>query len=262
VLNNGGLGVIYWEPAWVSTECTTRWGQGSHWENGAFFDFQNNNALLPAVEFFNAPYTVPSRFIDGTIHESYGAAVAADAGLAGDSRAEAAHLDLDQLYVSDDADYFYFALEVNGDVDAERWGGYLLYIDTTNDGAGAAVDVRNRPITVTAEHRPEFRLDIALGEENESLSTDFILYGWSGAEWETRPMTGAAAIGNGPTSVIEWQLPKAALGNPAALWLGLVSVSRGRNDTAADILGVEPSPPDSSASVTLSTFLRYETATP
>ncbi|HEY6125161.1 MAG TPA: glycosyl hydrolase 53 family protein [Steroidobacteraceae bacterium] len=26
----GGVGVVYWEPAWVSTSCATRWGTGSH----------------------------------------------------------------------------------------------------------------------------------------------------------------------------------------------------------------------------------------
>ena len=29
----GGEGLIYWEPAWVSTNCKTLWGQGSHWDN-------------------------------------------------------------------------------------------------------------------------------------------------------------------------------------------------------------------------------------
>ena len=36
----GGLGVVYWEPAWVSSTCSTRWGNGSHWENAALFDFE------------------------------------------------------------------------------------------------------------------------------------------------------------------------------------------------------------------------------
>jgi arabinogalactan endo-1,4-beta-galactosidase len=42
VVNNGGKGVIYWEPAWVSSSCSTQWAQGSHYENAAFFDFNNN----------------------------------------------------------------------------------------------------------------------------------------------------------------------------------------------------------------------------
>lgn len=49
VVANGGLGLVYWEPAWVSSECSTRWGQGSHWENAALFDFSGN--LLPGASF-------------------------------------------------------------------------------------------------------------------------------------------------------------------------------------------------------------------
>ncbi len=53
----GGLGVIYWEPAWVSTRCKTLWGRGSHWENASFFDATRHNNALPAFLFFNAAYT-------------------------------------------------------------------------------------------------------------------------------------------------------------------------------------------------------------
>lgn len=45
VIDRGGSGVIYWEPAWVSSPCHTPWGQGSHQEHAAFFDFQTN--VLP-----------------------------------------------------------------------------------------------------------------------------------------------------------------------------------------------------------------------
>ncbi|MEM1438426.1 MAG: glycosyl hydrolase 53 family protein [Pseudomonadota bacterium] len=38
VQDAGGLGTVYWEPAWISTRCKTRWGQGSHWENATLFD--------------------------------------------------------------------------------------------------------------------------------------------------------------------------------------------------------------------------------
>lgn len=53
----GGLGVIYWEPAWVSTRCKTLWDRGSHWENASFFDATRHNNALPAFLFFNAAYT-------------------------------------------------------------------------------------------------------------------------------------------------------------------------------------------------------------
>ncbi len=34
-------GLIYWEPAWISTSCRTLWGQGSHFENATLFDFSS-----------------------------------------------------------------------------------------------------------------------------------------------------------------------------------------------------------------------------
>ena len=52
-IEGGGEGVIYWEPAWISTNCSTRWGTGSHWENATFFDAENNNEALPAFNFYN-----------------------------------------------------------------------------------------------------------------------------------------------------------------------------------------------------------------
>ena len=51
-IDGGGSGVVYWEPAWISTDCSTRWGQGSHWDNATFFDASNNNEALPAFDFF------------------------------------------------------------------------------------------------------------------------------------------------------------------------------------------------------------------
>lgn len=33
----GGEGLVYWEPAWVSTSCKTLWSTGSHWDNAILF---------------------------------------------------------------------------------------------------------------------------------------------------------------------------------------------------------------------------------
>ena len=52
VLEGGGEGVIYWEPAWISTRCSTPWGKGSHWDNATFFDAANENEALPVFGFF------------------------------------------------------------------------------------------------------------------------------------------------------------------------------------------------------------------
>lgn len=50
--NSGGQGLIYWEPAWVSTDCYTLWAQGSHWDNATLFD-HNLKATL-GMAFYNA----------------------------------------------------------------------------------------------------------------------------------------------------------------------------------------------------------------
>jgi arabinogalactan endo-1,4-beta-galactosidase len=40
VKSGNGSGIVYWEPAWVSTECGTLWAEsGSHWDNATLFDF-------------------------------------------------------------------------------------------------------------------------------------------------------------------------------------------------------------------------------
>jgi len=51
VQNAGGKGLVYWEPAWVSTNCSTLWAQGSHWDNTTLFD-HNHKATL-GMQFFN-----------------------------------------------------------------------------------------------------------------------------------------------------------------------------------------------------------------
>ncbi len=53
---NGGIGVIYWEPAWVSTGCKTRWGTGSNWENAAWFSLKTHEAL-PVFDFLSLDYS-------------------------------------------------------------------------------------------------------------------------------------------------------------------------------------------------------------
>lgn len=52
----GAEGIIYWEPAWISTKCKTQWGEGSHWENAAFFDAGNGNEALPVFKFFKSNF--------------------------------------------------------------------------------------------------------------------------------------------------------------------------------------------------------------
>lgn len=56
VYNAGGSGMMYWEPAWISSPMHDKWGTGSAWENCAFFDFSGN--ALPALDFMTYPYSI------------------------------------------------------------------------------------------------------------------------------------------------------------------------------------------------------------
>ena len=49
----GGSGIVYWEPAWVSTNCKTLWDTGSSWDNATLFDFDGKPTL--GITFFNKP---------------------------------------------------------------------------------------------------------------------------------------------------------------------------------------------------------------
>ncbi|MBK9123997.1 MAG: ROK family protein [Chloroflexi bacterium] len=54
LISNGALGAVYWEPAWVSTGCSTRWGQGAHWDNATLFDFTGD--LLEGAAYLSHEY--------------------------------------------------------------------------------------------------------------------------------------------------------------------------------------------------------------
>jgi len=56
----GGIGVVYWEPYWISTKCGTRWGKGSDWENATWFDYRAHEAL-PVFEFLRHKYRQPAQ---------------------------------------------------------------------------------------------------------------------------------------------------------------------------------------------------------
>lgn len=60
VKDAGGLGLIFWEPDWVSTPCVTPWGVGSSQEHVAFFDHRNNLNFMK-----NGGGAWPNAFING-----------------------------------------------------------------------------------------------------------------------------------------------------------------------------------------------------
>lgn len=255
LISNGALGVVYWEPAWVSTSCSTRWGQGSHWENATFFDFQNNNELLEGINFLSADYLYPDQLVDGMIESAYGPPLVEDS--IGDVLDNIAALDLDKLYMTANDRLISVAMTLAGDIYDLR-GNYLLYIDTTHDSQGADVDVLRRPITVTAPYKPEFRLDMNIREEKGTTSLRYALNAWLDGTWQGITFTGGGAVRSGETSVIELQIPLAVLGNPQTLHVALISSDSGRAHTAGDVMGTAITPSDWTEALVLDTFFRYE----
>jgi len=250
LISNGASGVVYWEPAWVSTPCLTRWGQGSHWENATFFDFNNQNEVLDGINFLTDTYDHPASLVDGQIEADYGDAFISDA--AGDVLNDVPSLDLTDLYIRSTDGTLSFALVMTGDI-LSREGGYLLYIDTTHDAQGADSDVGRRPITVADPFKPEFRFDISIQENHGS----YLLSAWLEDEWQTITFIGGAAIAAGTPSTIEFQIPLVVLGNPQSLDLALVSADRGRARGASDILGVDVAPSNSEDGLILNQFFRF-----
>jgi len=54
IIAGGGSGIMYWEPAWISSSLKDLWGTGSSWDNMTLFD-QNRN-VLPAMNYMTWPY--------------------------------------------------------------------------------------------------------------------------------------------------------------------------------------------------------------
>ncbi|MEM6397922.1 MAG: glycosyl hydrolase 53 family protein [Bacteroidota bacterium] len=70
IMQAGGSGLIYWEPAWVSSPCYTQWGQGSHQEHATFFDFDNELIEQGGIGWPQADYSTVSTRTYPTIPES------------------------------------------------------------------------------------------------------------------------------------------------------------------------------------------------
>ena len=42
IIDGGGKGIFYWEPAWITSNLKDMWGSGSSWDNHTLFDFQGS----------------------------------------------------------------------------------------------------------------------------------------------------------------------------------------------------------------------------
>jgi arabinogalactan endo-1,4-beta-galactosidase len=54
VKEGNGIGLIYWEPAWISSGMKDLWGTGSSWENNTFFNFDGNT--IKGIEYMKFEY--------------------------------------------------------------------------------------------------------------------------------------------------------------------------------------------------------------
>ena len=69
VIDHGGIGVVYWEPSWVSTTCWNQWNQGSHQDHATFFDFENHLLQPGGIDFMSYDYQFSTSTEDITEEE-------------------------------------------------------------------------------------------------------------------------------------------------------------------------------------------------
>ncbi|MBU1746228.1 MAG: Ig-like domain-containing protein [Chloroflexi bacterium] len=171
--------------------------------------------------------------VDGIIDTGYGPPIATDP--AGDGNGNA-NLDLLELYATEDATSYYFALKVNADIGATNWGKYALYIDTDGvAGSGATSDAWTRSVSVADPHKPEYAIYTWVDSPPYGPNHTEV-YHWTGGAWTggSSVQVDAAAIGAGATSVIEWQIAKTKLGSPSEFWCEAWDTGGGSSDNAQD----------------------------
>jgi hypothetical protein len=177
--------------------------------------------------------------VDGIIGGGYGAAVATDAtsspeGVAGGTYFD--HLDLANLYITQDATRVYIAVEVVGDTVATNWGKYCMFIATDNgafqagasDGNGWGRPLAADGVNLTPTYWIGSWVDAADGAQ---------LWEWDGAAWNVTA-TGASAeldIANS-AGVVEFGIDKTLLNSPAWVEVEALSTGGGGTDPAIDTI--------------------------
>jgi arabinogalactan endo-1,4-beta-galactosidase len=54
IIDGGGIGIHYWEPAWITSEMRDSWGKGSSWDCNTLFDFTGN--VIRGMDYMTYPY--------------------------------------------------------------------------------------------------------------------------------------------------------------------------------------------------------------
>ncbi|MGD8473064.1 MAG: hypothetical protein PVH59_03010, partial [Anaerolineae bacterium] len=145
-------------------------------------------------------------------------------------------LDLQGLYVVEDADNYYIGF----DATASDWGmTYGIYLDTDQaDGSGATSDPWGRAVNAVSAHLPEHTLYVY--HEDWDALQDVQLNHWDGSGWSYDSLVSQGGEqGYGPAEDwIEYRVPKAVLGNPASI--ALEAFTTGGDGHAQDTVPSDP----------------------
>jgi glycosidase len=210
--------------------------------------------LLSGIPVMAAPQAqAVSIPIDGVKEAAWGEPLASDP--VGDMSAP--DLDLQGLYVVQDADNYYIGF----DATASTWGmTYGIYLDSDQvDGSGAGSDPWGRAVNAVSAHLPEHTLYV--WHPSDALD-DVQLNHWDGAGWSYDSLISQGGEqGYGPDNDwIEYRVPKSALGDPASIALELFTT--GGDGHAQDSVPSDPNvaygdPDWGGDTTTLSAFALY-----
>lgn len=56
IIEGGGKGIFYWEPAWITSGMKDLWGTGSSWDCNTLFDFQGNT--IKGINYMTEKYNL------------------------------------------------------------------------------------------------------------------------------------------------------------------------------------------------------------
>ncbi|MBN1827354.1 MAG: T9SS type A sorting domain-containing protein [Candidatus Eisenbacteria bacterium] len=181
---------------------------------------------IASAEGFGSPT------MDGQLDGVYGAAEASDP--TGDGNGNA-NMDLIDLHVCNDNNFWYFYFSINANISSTNWGKYRLYIDTTNDTAGATSDHWPRNVVVNDTHKPEYGL--ATWVDNAPYGPeDTQFWAWDqGTEaWTQYGSLDGAALNASTVSGIEWKIARSRIGDPDTIWVEVWSTGGTDGDNAQD----------------------------
>ncbi|MGC8781860.1 MAG: hypothetical protein ACP5UQ_13440, partial [Anaerolineae bacterium] len=165
-------------------------------------------------------------------------------------------LDLTDLQVVQDRDYWYFGFRPAQGITGTVYG---LYLDLDHvDGSGANADARGYAVAAIPAHRPEYAVYV-LGTSGVFTTSDVLIYRWTGSAWA--PPQRLFDINGGlvytPTEYLELRIPSTAIGmeettGSAAISLFTVPAAGGHaQDTVPSDPAVDYDAPDNEPETTV-----------